>query len=237
MKKTWTLIMGTVALLAVSGCANNDANGGSNNSSASSSAASASQALSTDDDQESTAVTSSTSTSTAASETASSTSAVDSAGTVAEALNQKVDFKQAVAKFQELHPGAAIHDLEWEAEGMYQGQKTKRFKIEGEDAKGEYELTIDAVINTSHDHTDHEDDNDDWQEDQLPLDEVITMEAAAQEAAKHAREGYRLKKIELDEDDGHVIWSVKFNQDRQWQDVKIDAKTGDYLRTAAGDDD
>ncbi|KAF1293573.1 PepSY domain-containing protein [Candidatus Enterococcus leclercqii] len=236
MKKTLILILGATILLGAAGCSDNKTTGSSQSDSVAASTAEgvtvATSSAATDQEDTTASVASS-----SASSDSSQMTSKDTA--VSEVLDQKVDYTQAVAKFRELYPAAAIHELEWEAQGLYQGQKTKRFKIEGEDAKGEYEVTIDAVADTVHHQSDLEDDgdNDDWQEDQLPIDEVITMEAAAEVADKYGAEGYSLVKIELDEDDGYVIWSVKFNKDRHWQDVKIDAKTGEYLRTVADDHD
>lgn len=146
-------------------------------------------------------------------------------------LEQAVDFKQALAIFQDKYPDAVITDFQWEANGSFQGSRTKVYEIEGEDAKGEYEVTIDAVANKVHVESDLED-NSDWQAEQLPMTEIIPMEEAAKTAAKQVVGDTQLSKIELEEEEGAILWEVKFFRQRQWQSVTIDAKTGEFLSVA-----
>lgn len=149
---------------------------------------------------------------------------------MASTATAKLDFAAAVEKFHEIYPDAVVTDFQWQAEGTFQGRQTAIFEIEGADAKGEYELTFDAATGemAAADDLD-EDGNEDWQTEDLAIDEVISMEEAIEKATKEVPAGFALREAELEEEEGKLLWKIKFGQPRHLYFVVLDAKTEDMI--------
>lgn len=150
--------------------------------------------------------------------------------TSTEDQGQPVDYQRSLAIFRESYPEAAITDFQWQAKGEYAGQAVATYQIEGEDSRGEYKVYVNAEAEDYYTVNEAEEDNDDWQEDQLPVNELIKMEEAILEAQTKIVSDAEVTEAELEEEDGQFVWEIKFFRQRQWQKVVLDAKTGDVLK-------
>lgn len=144
-------------------------------------------------------------------------------------------FEETLKLFQDRHKGVAITEIEWEKTGA----ATSRYKIQGEDNQKEYEMKIDNLGNVQSD-IDHEDDDDnDWQEDQLDLQKVISLEEVFDVIEKQQANA-EVTEADLKKDDGLTKWEVKglvkdgnLSAEVEWT---LNGETGQLLARETDDD-
>lgn len=163
------------------------------------------------------------------------TYAESSGGATYTERNGEISFDEAVQMFQDKHKEVAITEIEWrklsDGTGLYQ--------IQGEDAKKEYEVKINAFGQMVGD-IDHEDDDDnDWQEDQIDLQKVISLEEVFAVIEKHQANA-EVTEADLKKDDGLTKWEVKgtVKDDKLSSEVEwtINAENGQLLDQETDDD-
>ncbi|WP_264736738.1 PepSY domain-containing protein [Cytobacillus firmus] len=131
-----------------------------------------------------------------------------------------------------------------EAEGRVESIELERangkqyYDIDIENGKEDFDIKIHALdgevisINKERDDDDDNDDND--QSEKEVNGENIISEQKAVEIAEKEVNG-TLKEIEIDEDDGQILYEVELKTNKGEADVDIDAETGKILKVKLDD--
>lgn len=145
--------------------------------------------------------------------------------------NQKTEkrlSKEQVKQIAAEKVNGTIEEIELERE-----KNNTYYEVEINDGKKEHELKIDAVTGEVFKHEqDWNDDRDDWNDDDdddrvNKSSNIISSNNASNIAAKTV-DG-RVLEIELDEDDGRLMYEVELWTSKGEAEVEIDAYTGKVL--------
>ncbi|MER2089731.1 MAG: PepSY domain-containing protein [Sporosarcina sp.] len=115
------------------------------------------------------------------------------------------------------------------------------YEVEVKSDGNEYDLDIDAktgnVLRTDRDDNDDDDFDDDDSDDKVIVSDgkFITKEAAVQIAMKQAKG--TATEVELDEDDGRVVYEIEIKDGKYEYDFDIDAISGEVLKFEKDRDD
>lgn len=119
--------------------------------------------------------------------------------------------------------GGKVTDIELDRE-----KSGDVYEVEVQSKGIEYDLDIDAqtgkVLRTEKDHMD----NDDQDDHVVPDGKYISKDAAIKIAMKQAK-GI-VTKVELDNDDGHVVYEIEIEGGTYEYDFDIDAVSGEVLK-------
>lgn len=136
-----------------------------------------------------------------------------------------VTLDEVVKVFQDKYPDTVLTQVSLDSSfGKY------FYKIEGSDAKQEYELEVDANTKEILKDKQESQDPDDWaeaQQDALDLKGIITIEKAGELAEQAAGDGHATD-WELSKDLDIMYWEVKVEGQKEIE-VKLDAHSGKVL--------
>ncbi|MGA5692304.1 PepSY domain-containing protein [Cytobacillus pseudoceanisediminis] len=127
-----------------------------------------------------------------------------------------------------------------EAEGRVESIELERangkqyYEIDIENGKEDFDIKVHALdgevisINKRND-----DDDDDQSEKEVNRENVISEQKAIEIAEKEVNG--TMKEIEIDEDDGQILYEVELQSNKGEADVDIDAETGKVLKVELDD--
>lgn len=154
----------------------------------------------------------------------------DSSGTTANELKDetKVSVNEAIKIYQKNFPKANIISIELE---KHLGKPI--YTIEGADKTTEYQLNINATNKKVKQKSEEPLDEDDCSEaknEKLNLNNLISLNKAAQ-IAKKAAKGGKATEFKLEQDLGVTFWEVKVVDGNSETEVQIHAQNGKVLKT------
>jgi uncharacterized membrane protein YkoI len=104
------------------------------------------------------------------------------------------------------------------------------YEIDIENGKEDFDIKVHAldgeVISINQERND--DDDDDQSEKEVNRENVISEQKAIEIAEKEVNG--TMKEIEIDEDDGQILYEVELQTNKGEADVDIDAETGKVLK-------
>ena len=128
-----------------------------------------------------------------------------------------------------------------EAEGRVESIELERvngkqyYEIDIENGKEDFDIKVHAldgeVISINKERND--DDDDDQSEKEVNRENVISEQKAIEIAEKEVNG--TMKEIEIDEDDGQILYEVELQTNKGEADVDIDAETGKVLKVELDD--
>ncbi|MCS0672764.1 PepSY domain-containing protein [Cytobacillus firmus] len=128
-----------------------------------------------------------------------------------------------------------------EAEGRVESIELERangkqyYEVDIENGKEDFDIKVHAldgeVISINKERND--DDDDDQSEKEVNRENVISEQKAIEIAEKEVNG--TMKEIEIDEDDGQILYEVELQTNKGEADVDIDAETGKVLKVELDD--
>lgn len=140
----------------------------------------------------------------------------------------KVSVNEAIKLYQKNFPKADIISIELE---KYLGKPV--YTIEGADKTTEYQLNINAInkkVKQKSEEPLDEEDRSEAKTEKLDLNNLITLNKAAQ-IAKKAAKGGKATEFKLEQKLGVTFWEVKVVDGHTETEVQIDAQKGKVLKT------
>lgn len=140
----------------------------------------------------------------------------------------KVSVTDAIEVYQAKYPNTDITSIELESDfGKY------RYQVEGVDDNTEYSLKVDATSKEVSKEKTEKLDRDEQngvkrKEEKLDLAELKSLEEITEIAEKEAGAGTAIE-WNMDSDLGVTFWEVKVKDGHHEVDVKVNAKTGEFL--------
>lgn len=142
-----------------------------------------------------------------------------------------VSAEEAIRLFQAKYPNTVITALELE---QSLGQPV--YKLEGVDQQTEYEVKLNAKtkkFSDEHKETLDADDQNKQQEDQLNVQDLLSLKKAAAAAQKKVH-GTPVE-FELDKEMNITYWNVTLQDGKKEHAVKVNAQTGEVLEHETDD--